>query len=74
MIVTVGTKTANVSHSVHIGCGKLQYDTILNVIEVQADCDELEMIRSEFPMLCPSSLRVVRWFGDTAKLVVQAIR
>lgn len=37
--------------------------------EVQADGDELELIRQYLIMPVPPSLRVVRWFGDTAQYI-----
>lgn len=48
----------------------MQYETISQVDEVQADCDELEYIKSNFTNLPMSNSRVVRWFGDHARFIV----
>lgn len=41
-----------------------------DVIEVQADGDELDYIRSRVTMNNDSNRRVIRWFGDDAKFIV----
>ncbi len=40
-----------------------------DVVEVQADGDELEHIRREFRNLPGRSARVVRYYGDHAKFI-----
>lgn len=44
-----------------------------NVTEVQADCDELDVIRASFinlPQTKYDSSRSCRWFGEDAKFIV----
>jgi hypothetical protein len=39
-------------------------------LELQADGDELDAIREQFPFLMPrNNKRVIRWFGDVAKFI-----
>jgi hypothetical protein len=40
---------------------------IEDIIEIQADCDELELIKN-LGVFVPNKL-VVRWFGDDAKFI-----
>ncbi len=40
------------------------------VIEVQADCDELDSLYARYPHLNRTSGRVVRFFGAEAKFIV----
>ena len=40
------------------------------VVEVQADCDELESLYARYPHLNRTGARVVRFFGDEAKFIV----
>ena len=40
-----------------------------DVTEVQADGDELELIRNEMSGIPMSRGRIVRWFGDDAKFI-----
>lgn len=43
---------------------------ILSIVEVQADCDELEYILNRFTNLPRSTQRVQRWYGDMARFIV----
>jgi hypothetical protein len=45
-----------------------------NSIEVQADGDELESVRSQFSNIPMSTGRVVLWTGCTARFIVDNIR
>lgn len=46
-----------------------------DIIEVQADGDELEVIKEQFGTSIPTgNARVQRWFGDIAKSVVANLR
>jgi len=58
----------------HVGeKNPVAYNEVQDVEEVQADGDELEHIKDMFlnqmPLPTPRN-RVVRWFGDHAKLIV----
>ena len=47
---------------------------IQDITEIQADGDELELIFNSFSNLVgPSNARVVRWFGDTAKMIAASL-
>ena len=41
----------------------------MNVVELQADCDELELIQSQFTNIPMHRGRCVRWFGDMARFI-----
>ena len=52
----------------HLGerCDHWAYAAIM----LQADGDELEAIRSQFPSLMPQNhKRVIKWYGDVAKFI-----
>lgn len=49
-------------------------EEIWQVEELQADCDELEWIRSSFQNLpIHNRARVQRWFGDQAKFIASVL-
>jgi hypothetical protein len=54
----------------HVG-DKLRFDNVSNIVEIQADGDELELVQA----LCKNlrnindCARVKRWFGDEAKFI-----
>lgn len=58
----------------HVGQGNpVAYNEVADVEEVQADGDELQHIQDMFLKTAPLPMprnRVVRWFGDHAKLIV----
>lgn len=61
----------------HVGTKvDMKYDDVRNVIEVQADADELMVVLDETTSLdrrtipAHRSARVQRWFGDDAKFIV----
>lgn len=45
------------------------YHKNLDVIEIQADCDELLFVLKKFQNLPRSNENVQRWFGDHAKFI-----
>lgn len=58
-----------VTREFHIGDKELNKD-VESVLEIQADGDELEAIREQFPSLVIPKHAVVRWYGDMAKFIV----
>lgn len=58
----------------HVGQGNpVAYHDIVNVEDVQADGDELDHIQQMFLQTATLPIprgRVVRWFGDHARLIV----
>jgi hypothetical protein len=40
-----------------------------NIIEVQADGDELEYIKNKFTNIPMSTNRVINWYGDIARFI-----
>ncbi len=55
----------------HIGC---PCPVISRVIEVHADCDELEYIRRHFTNIPFHTGRTVKWSGDFAWFIYQGIK
>lgn len=55
----------------HIGeKSPLTYEDVSKVLEIQADCDELQWIEMSFKNLpIHNRARVQRWFGDQAKFI-----
>ena len=52
----------------------MDYDDVLNVVEVLADGHEFEWIKENFVNLpYPKNGPVVRWFGDMAKMIANAL-
>lgn len=49
-------------------------DDVQVVVEVQADCDELEAIKRQFINLPMTNGRVVRWFGDHARFIAANLK
>ena len=47
---------------------------IISVIEIQADCDELEYIRRHFTGIPFHTGRVVKWTGEFAKFIYDGIK
>ena len=78
-MLTVGIKgLAEYDFEFHIGAGKIR-DTLGNqvsstALEVQADGDELELIRRDFSNIPMTTSRVVRWEGDIAAFIVANIK
>ena len=63
-------KTNGQAYCLHVG-QKLNYEFISDIAEIQADCDELEVIADRWPSFVPNRIRVVRYFGDIAKMLAQ---
>ena len=49
--------------------GGYRHPSPATVVEVQADCDELEAIQSQIKDLPHSTHAVQRWYGDHAKFI-----
>lgn len=59
------------THDWHIGQKvSIPKEELNQVIEVQADGDELEHIRYQFQNIPHAKVRVCNWYGDIAKFIV----
>jgi hypothetical protein len=77
MYVIFASKTAKGEHNNlirHFGQSLPRMDNE-EIIEIQADCDELAAIRRKFVNLpYPIDRPVVNWYGDTAKFIYHNLR
>ncbi len=62
----------NTERTWHIGCACPIFTS--GVIEVQADCDELEYIRRNFTNIPFHNGRVVKWTGEFATFIYNGIK
>ena len=55
----------------HIGGTPIKYNMVNNVIQCCVDGHELEFIKNNFTnIVIPKHQKVVRFFGETAKMIV----
>lgn len=72
MALYIITKARDFEH--HFGEKRPDFE-VQHVTEIQADCDELEVILGQFVNLPHiRGARSMKWFGDQAKFIAQNIR
>lgn len=77
LYITVSSNCSeNYKHDIiwHVGNPYPYIGDYNNVIEVQADGDELELIRRELYNIRMTNNRVVNWYGDEAKFIATSLK
>jgi len=83
-MLTVGYSFAdNYDQTFHVGAGRIRdYECVQEFVNVadkynlciQADGDELELIRNQFTGIPITTTRVVRWRGETAGFILDNLK
>jgi len=75
MALYICLKDSKSSYEWHMGnSSPISHEQVRDVVEIQADGDELELIEDEMgDTVLMHGGRVVRWFGDDARFIMGRI-